>query len=741
MSSEERARYYQASGSGDAAEDDEVRSHFPGSLFDAKEMFKGFVKEFRQGPTFIYRERLRSNWVQGAFFLEVYIQHLEAEAESLAFAVRQKPLKYIPACEAALQELYEELVELATTEAVPPGEISTRSKKTHFQVLFRSDESPRTIRNLQSEHVEKLVCVAGIVIQASLVEHKTFSLRLKCKACGNPKDIPLRGTGRSKAIIPRKCDKDSREDPCGLDPYVIIGEECMYQDVQSLKLQELPEDVPTGEMPRSIQVVGVKYLADRLTAGSRVSLMGVFTAEDRATAKDASGDSAVKYSYLQLLGFIPHADLGDRGSLRRTSFEEEKFMQIARSGKVHQMVFDSVAPSIKGSVKDCIDDVKKAIACLLFGGSRKCLPDGTRLRGDINVLLLGDPGTAKSQFLKYVERAAPIAVYTSGKGSSAAGLTAAVVKDQSGKFALEGGAMVLADGGVVCIDEFDKMRPDDRVAIHEAMEQQTISIAKAGITTVLNTRCSVLAAANPIFGTWSSLAETAEQMDFATTILSRFDLIFLVRDVRDEERDLQIANHVIQLHASANGGSAVPMETDQNTPFSVGDLRKYIHFCRSHCDPRLTDRASAMLQNHYVNIRKRMLQERRTGKGATVPITVRQLEALARISESLARMELSSEANESHVEEAIRLFTVSTLDAANKNATGMSLTEDDRKKVFEVEDAIRRRVNIGGKKSKTALIRDLGASFDQTHIQHALRTMMLRMELEETADHCYKRIK
>jgi DNA replication licensing factor MCM5 len=322
-----------------------------------------------------------------------------------------------------------------------------------------------------------------------------------------------------------------------------------------LKIQELPEDVPTGEMPRSVQVVSTRYLADRLTAGMRASLLGIYSAEERQKE-----ESAVKFSFVHLVGFVPQT--ADRLTMRLSLSEEEKFYQLARSGRSRELIYKSIAPAIQGSRKDCIDDVKRAIACLLFGGSRKALPDGTRLRGDINVLLLGDPGTAKSQFLKYVERAAPISVYTSGKGSSAAGLTAAVIRDSSGRFALEGGAMVLADGGCVCIDEFDKMRPDDRVAIHEAMEQQTISIAKAGITTVLNTRCAVLAAANPIFGTWSSLAETAEQMDFATTILSRFDLIFLVKDVKDEERDLQIAKHVISLHATAtslkrNGGFSV----------------------------------------------------------------------------------------------------------------------------------------------------------------------------------------
>merc|ERR1712157_178080 len=264
------------------------------------------------------------------------------------------------------------------------------------------------------------------------------------------------------------------------------------------------------------------------------------------------------------------------GSLGITAEEEERFDQLGKDPNVREKIYKSIAPSIRASDKDVVDEVKKAVACLLFGGSRKQLKDGTRMRGDINILLLGDPGTAKSQFLKFTEKTAPIAVYTSGKGSSAAGLTAAIRTDGRNGFTLEGGAMVLADGGVVCIDEFDKMDVADRVAIHEAMEQQTIPIAKAGITTMLNTRCSVLAAANPRFGTYDDLTNTADQMDFETTILSRFDMMFLVRDVRDPERDFNLARHLAGLHKGDVG-----QEAEGDIP--VATLRKYLAFCRGQC--------------------------------------------------------------------------------------------------------------------------------------------------------------
>merc|ERR1719175_509974 len=282
--------------------------------------------------------------------------------------------------------------------------------------------------------------------------------------------------------------------------------------------------------------------------------------------------------YLRVVGIQVETEGSGRTSsnLTFTQEEEESFRRLAAKPGVHDTIAKSIAPSIFGS-----NDIKKAISCLLFGGSRKKLPDGLIRRGDINVLLLGDPGTAKSQLLKFVERVAPIAIYTSGKGSSAAGLTASVNRDPASRnFVVEGGAMVLADGGVVCIDEFDKMREDDRVAIHEAMEQQTISIAKAGITTTLNSRCSVLAAANSIFGRWDD-SEAEENIDFMPTILSRFDTIFIVKDEHAEKRDITLAKHVMQVHMNAAADNAVEGE------LSLAFLKKYIGYCRTRCGPRL----------------------------------------------------------------------------------------------------------------------------------------------------------
>merc|ERR1719210_2199427 len=411
------------------------------------------------------------------------------------------------------------------------------------------------IRDLTSAEVEKLVVIQGIVVSVKRSRHKARKVVLKCSSCENMKELFL-NAGFCAAHIPSSCDGSSMHggqlERCPPNPFVIVDDLCEFVDEQVLKLQELPEHVPVGEMPRSFDLHVHHYLVDKCWPGTRLTAVGAFVASERSAGANLAtgrgknqGTDTVKYSYIKVLGL--EVAQGGKAALDISAEEEENFAHFAKDPDIRNKIYNSIAPSIRASEKDVIQDVKAALACLLFGGSRKYLPDGTRMRGDVNMLLLGDPGTAKSQFLKFAEKAAPIAVYASGKGSSAAGLTAAIIRDKDG-FALEGGAMVLADGGIVCIDEFDKMNVNDRVAIHEAMEQQTISIAKAGITTMLNTRCSVLAAANPRFGTYDDLSSTSDQMDFETTILSRFDMMFLVRDVRDPDRDYNLCKHMVGLH-------------------------------------------------------------------------------------------------------------------------------------------------------------------------------------------------
>lgn len=451
--------------------------------------------------------------------------------------------------------------------------------------------------------------------------------------------------------------------------------------------------------------------------------MGVFSTYQSKSKGSQGAAVAIRTPYLRAVGIQTDVDHTAKGGAHFSEEEEQEFLELSRRPDLYERFAECIAPSIYGN-----KDIKKAIACLLMGGSKKILPDGMKLRGDINVLLLGDPGTAKSQLLKFVEKTAPIAIYTSGKGSSAAGLTASVQRDQNSReFYLEGGAMVLADGGVVCIDEFDKMRDEDRVAIHEAMEQQTISIAKAGITTILNARTSVLAAANPIFGRYNDEKSPGENIDFQTTILSRFDLIFIVRDEHDRDRDERIAKHVMGIHM---GGPGQGDTQTAATAIPVEKMKRYISYCKTRCAPRLSPEAAEKLSSHFVSIRKQVARaEADANQRSSIPITVRQLESLVRITEALAKLTLSPVATEQHVDEAMRLFLGSTMDAVltqgGSGAQGLNSNKELTDEVKKVEEEIKRLISIGWTTTMARLRRVLveGKGYSEPALTRALYTL------------------
>lgn len=449
-------------------------------------------------------------------------------------------------------------------------------KLPEHQLLLHSNAEDVSIRNLDSLTISRLVRVPGIVIGASVMSSKATSLHLQCRNCGHVQDVHISG-GFSGVSLPRICGRfKAPGDPterCPMDPYFVLHEKSKFVDQQIIKLQEAPDQVPVGELPRHVLISADRYLTNRVVPGSRCTVMGIFSIyQNKGSKNSTSGAVAIRTPYLRATGIQTDIDQTAKGQAIFSEEEEQEFLELSRRPDLYNIMADCIAPSIYGN-----RNIKKAIMCLLVGGSKKILPDGMKLRGDINVLLLGDPGTAKSQLLKFAETVAPISIYTSGKGSSAAGLTASVQRDQTTReFYLEGGAMVLADGGVVCIDEFDKMRDEDRVAIHEAMEQQTISIAKAGITTILNARTSVLAAANPIFGRYDDMKTPGENIDFQTTILSRFDMIFIVKDEHERGKDERIAKHVMGIHMGGRG-----LEERVESEIPVEKMRRYISYCRS----------------------------------------------------------------------------------------------------------------------------------------------------------------
>lgn len=475
---------------------------------------------------------------------------------------------------------FEAALKQCTNRIVYPSRKPEEIRLPEHQLLLHSSVAQISIRDLDATNISHLVRIPGIVIGASTLSSKSTALHIECRNCHNAETIPVSG-GISGVTLPRTCSRkrtemDGTTEACPLDPYYVVHEKCQFIDQQILKLQEAPDQVPVGELPRHIKISADRYLCNRVVPGSRCTVMGVFSIFQSKEGKSSGGNNAavaIRTPYLRAVGIHTSVDHTSQGSgLHFSEEEEQEFLELSRRRDLYEKFAACIAPSIYGN-----QDIKKAIACLLLGGSKKILPDGMKLRGDINVLLLGDPGTAKSQLLKFVEKVAPIAIYTSGKGSSAAGLTASVQRDTTTReFYLEGGAMVLADGGVVCIDEFDKMRDEDRVAIHEAMEQQTISIAKAGITTILNARTSVLAAANPVFGRYDDLKSPGENIDFQTTILSRFDMIFIVRDEHEKGRDERIAKHVMGIQMGGRGAEEQPQ-----AEIEVEKMRRYIAYCKS----------------------------------------------------------------------------------------------------------------------------------------------------------------
>ncbi|TPP63353.1 DNA replication licensing factor mcm-5 [Fasciola gigantica] len=650
-------------------------------------------------------------------------------------------LPFIVQLEEAVTEVASELVR--TTEADPQRETA--------QVFLDWDALSVSLREVRSEQVSKLVKISGIVINASSVRAKATRLTLQCRGCRQfLPNLPVK-PGLDGYTLPRKCPTAQTGGGvgarCPIDPFFIVPDKCRCVDYQTVKLQESPESVPRGELPRHITLYCDRYLCEQIVPGNRVTVVGVYCIRASLPAKSHSvagerGNMAVRHPFVRVLGLSIDNDGPGRSSLGShcmitsnsssafTEAEEEELIALANSPGIYDRLARSIAPSIYGSI-----DIKKAIACLMFGGSRKRLPDGLCRRGDINMLLLGDPGTAKSQLLKFVERCAPVGIYTSGKGSSAAGLTASVNRDPSTRgFVIEGGAMVLADGGVVCIDEFDKMREDDRVAIHEAMEQQTISIAKAGITTTLNSRCSVLAAANSVYGRWDE-TKGGENIDFMPTILSRFDMIFLVRDVHDAHRDTTLAMHVMRVHLHGNDPVVGTNQESDTDEIPLSTLRRFIAYARERCGPRLSELASEKLANQYVLMRSgSSRQEQETGKRSAIPITVRQLEAIVRISEAQAKMRLAAFATEADVEEALRLFQVSTLEASMsgslEGAEGFT-SQEEHDLILRVEKQLKRRFVIGSQVSEHAILQDFTRQgFAERAVSKVLHYMIRRGEIQ-----------
>jgi len=494
----------------------------------------------------------------------------------------------------------------------------------------------RSLRQINSEIITKMTSVSGMVVRSSEVKPLAKEVTYKCLDKHKSKFTLLDGMSLNASV---KCQTPN----CKHTSLAIIPKASRFIDFQILRLQELPEDLPPGQLPHYVNVSIKQDLVDYARPGDRIVLTGIVRIEQERISGVSKSESAL---YRLRMDGNNVEFIGGKGlkSSRRTEREEispdeEKIVKsLAKNPDIYDRLIASFAPHIRGHAL-----FKEAILLLIVGSTQRVLTDGTKIRGDINVFLVGDPGTAKSEMLKFCARIAPRGLYTSGRGSTAAGLTAAVVKDASGIFMLEAGAVVLGDQGLVCIDEFDKMRPEDRSALHEVMEQQSASIAKGGIVATLNARTSILAAANPMFGKYDIFKNIYENVNLPIPLLTRFDLVFIVRDIPSQEKDRNIAQHIISQH-----GSSV---TDTTSLIDIDILTKYLSYAKRG-EPALTKEAENLIMEFYLKMRNISGDD----KENMITITPRQLEGLIRLATARARLLLKNKVEGEDADRAIYLF-------------------------------------------------------------------------------------
>jgi DNA replication licensing factor MCM3 len=613
---------------------------------------------------------------------QVSLDEIRSHNRELAEGLLNEPFDFVEAFDRALKTVVETFTDRPKAETGPDVVFYC----AYIGSFGEFSCNPRTLGSSQLNH---MVSLEGIVTKTSLVRPKVvksvhYNENLRKFHFREYADQTMTTGAASSSVYPT-------DDGEG-NPLVTEYGYCVYRDHQTISIQEMPERAPAGQLPRSVDVIMDDDLVDRVKPGDRVQLVGIY----RSLGSRNAGSGSATFRTLILANNVILLSSKSGGGIAQVSITDtdiRNINKISKNKRVFEMLSQSLAPSIYGH-----DYIKKAILLLLLGGQEKNLENGTHLRGDINILMVGDPSTAKSQLLRFVLNTAPLAIATTGRGSSGVGLTAAVTQDkETGERRLEAGAMVLADRGVVCIDEFDKMSDVDRVAIHEVMEQQTVTIAKAGIHTSLNARCSVIAAANPIFGQYDIHKDPHRNIALPDSLLSRFDLLFVVTDDIEDARDRQISEHVLRMHRYRQPGTeegapvredgaqllgvGLDTDTDANRPtevyekfnpmlhsgvtitvgrganrrtevLSIPFIKKYIQYAKRE-KPILTKGAADHIVATYSALRNDELD---SGTRRTSPITARTLETLIRLSTAHAKARLSKRVDQKDAEIAEQIL-------------------------------------------------------------------------------------
>ena len=540
----------------------------------------------------------------------------------------------------------------ANVEGVPesifPPEL-TRRYTLNFKPITPSGSSAEksskamAVRQVRGDHLGHLITVRGIATRVSDVKPSVQVNAYSCDRCGNEIFQPV----TSKQFTPLvECTSEDCQANNSKGQLFLSTRASKFLPFQEVKIQEMADQVPVGHIPRQLTIHCHGELARQVNPGDVVDIAGIFLPTPYTGFK-AIKAGLLTDTYLEAQYVHQHKKKYDNMVLAPTTIS--RMNELERSGQLYEYLSRSIAPEIFGHL-----DVKKALLLQLIGGVTKQMGDGMKIRGDINVCLMGDPGVAKSQLLKYITKVAPRGVYTTGRGSSGVGLTAAVMRDPvTDEMMLEGGALVLADNGTCCIDEFDKMDDSDRTAIHEVMEQQTISISKAGITTSLNARTSILAAANPLYGRYNPRISPVENINLPAALLSRFDILFLILDTPSRDADEELARHVTHVHIhnrhpEPQGGGQV---------FTPNEVRQWVARARTY-RPVVPKSISDYLVGAYVRLRQQQKRDE-AGKKTFTHTSPRTLLGILRISQALARLRFANEVISDDVDEALRLVEVS----------------------------------------------------------------------------------
>src|SRR6476646_544727 len=501
--------------------------------------------------------------------------------------------------------------------------------KEKIKVRIGNYTVQKGLRDINAEVIDKLIGVSGMVVRSSEVKPLAKKIGYRCLNCDAINEAQLKGLSLRK---PTKCINCSEKE-LEMDP-----ENSIFTDFQLVRLQELPEDLPAGQLPHYVEVTVMDDLVDRCRPGDRVLLTGIVRIEHEQIAPQAKTNLfrlRMEGNNIEYLGGL--AGTKDTRTLERMAIsgeDEKQIFAIAGKPDAYDKLIASFAPHIYGH-----EIIKEAILLLIVGSVTKKLDDGSTRRGDINIFLVGDPGTAKSEMLKYAAKIAPRGLYTSGRGTTAAGLTAAVIRDKSGIMMLEAGAVVLGDQGLVCIDEFDKIKSEDRSALHEVMEQQTCSVAKGGIVATLNARTSILSAANPMYGKYDVFKNITENVNLPIPLLTRFDLIYVIRDMPEREKDSRIAGHILEIHRDVEHAAQPAIEMDL--------FRKYLAYAKQ-IEPKLTIEVINALRDYYMKMRN-------VDSEGMITVTPRQLEGLIRLATARARLLLQDNVKIEDAERAIYL--------------------------------------------------------------------------------------